>query len=209
MPRSKVLAIVAALSFPSAALAQAFDFEGSGISAFTSGGWTIGSQTLTFSPVGGGFLFLDTPFVALLGSISMTANSQNPRQFGFGLPMRFAFSNPIADITFAFGDAGGDDDSPARIQAFDASDNLLGVFDTPYPANKADGATRTLSFSGVGASYFLLSSGTVGGFNPNSIFWEITASTPVAITPEPATVALVGAGLLFVGVIYRRRSSRL
>lgn len=53
--------------------------------------------------------------------------------FVFTDDLVFSFLNPVSAITLAFGDNGGHDDSPARIETFDAFGNVLGVFDTPYP----------------------------------------------------------------------------
>jgi hypothetical protein len=123
--------------------------------------------------------------------------------------MEFSFLNPVSAITFAFGDNGGDDDSPAEIRAFDAFNNLLGVFDAPYPAGKNDGATQTLTFGGAGASSFVVSSRGQDLDIPGAFYWEVAASTPAAMTaaPEPASVALIGSGLFLLGVAYRRRAN--
>jgi len=209
MSRIKCLIVAAAACFPSVGLAQAFTFDGTPFGPYSSIVQSVGGQTLTVTPVGGGFIIatLSSPFIApLLGAVSIFGSAQSVEQFDFFIPMRFSFLNPVSTITFAFGDGGGEDDSPARIHAFDVFDNLLGVFDTPYPAGKNDGATRTLTFGGAGASYFLLSSGSAAPSNPNSIAWEVAASTPSSV-PEPASVALVGTGLILLGVVYRRRAS--
>ena len=214
MSRMKCVFVAALACLPSPALAQAFTFDDIALGSYFSIVESVGGQTLTVTPVGGGFILAtpSSPFIApLLGTVSLFGSAVVPEQIDGFIPMRFSFLSPVSTITFAFGDGGGEDDSPARIEAFDAFNNALGVFDTPYPAGKSDGATRALSFGGLGASYFILSSGSgvVPPFNANSIAWEVLASTPASTAaPEPASVALVASGLICLGgVTYRRRKS--
>ena len=220
MSRIKCFTVAAVVCFPSAGLAQAFTFEDllsipCGASCpfpgiYLSVSQTIGGQTLTVTPVAGGlsnpFIFAGNSGVPLLGAVSLDGLAEpNPRGGPVLLPLRFSFLNPVSAITFAFGVNGGPDIGPARIQAFDTFGNVLGVFDTPYPANKNDGATQALVFGGSGASYFLVSRGT-GVVEGRDFYWEVAASTPTTV-PEPASVALVGSGLIILGAVYRRRAS--
>jgi hypothetical protein len=136
----------------------------------------------------------------LLGSLSAIGSHTNPTTVNGFDPMRFTFSAPISNITFAFGDGGGDDDTPWLIQAYSASNVLLASATGSYPENFSAGMTRTLS-TPTGASYYILS--TSPSFNPNSIYWEVPDAVAAAV-PEPMTLGLVGS-CLWAGLVARRR----
>ncbi len=192
----------------SSAAADSFNFDNVTPGFYQSSlSVTDNGLTLTVTPEGNpsGFVDIAGSGVPLLGSLSAIGSNTNPLLVGEFTPLRFTFSSPVDAITFAFGDAGGDDDSPVTIQAFDALNNPLGTLTTDYPAGFADG--KTLSGSFGDASYFLLSSGTTSG-NANSIFWEVPSVTPSAV-PEPTTFALLGCGTLFALGARRLRRRRV
>ena len=137
---------------------------------------TDGTETLMVTPESGGFVVVQNSGVPLLGSMSVIGSLVNPLQQDRFDSLRFTFSIPVKSITFAFGDAGGDDDSNVVIQAFDSNNVLLGTLSTDYPANFNSGKTLSGIFA-TGAKHFTLRSGTLATFNPNSIFWEVSSYT--------------------------------
>jgi MYXO-CTERM domain-containing protein len=192
---------------PSVAAAQAFGFEDDyGPNGLYAPSLTVtsGAQTLTVTPgAPNGLVNVAFPGMALLGTQAVTGLVQGVRPGLAFVPLVFTFLRPVGSITFAFGDAGGDDDTPARIAAFDPSDASLGVWDTPYPRSFWQGKTLSLTFAGAGAKYFVLSSPSL---NPNSIYWEVLDSAPAVTTPEPPPAALAAVGL--VGLVAVRRARR-
>ena len=205
MKRSKLLLTAVAVLLPSVASAQ-FTFESTPVGVYSSIVSTFFGQTLTVTTTDGSFVHAADPGVPLLGSVSVIGSKHLFGPFAPFTPLRFSFSNPVSFITFAFGDEGGDNDTPARITAYDPFNTLLGVFDSPYPAGFDAGATKSLTFGGAGASFFVLSSpGGVG--NDDSIYWEVTAfKLAPTVAPEPASLVLMGTGLALIGVVHRRRN---
>jgi len=192
------LLTVLAVSVASAPVAHSasFTFEDED-AGYYAPALTVSNQglTLTITPEDNpnGYVRLedgqDATVPVALGSKAVTASLSNPLERGQFLPLRFTFSQLISKITFAFGDNGGDSDSPVTIEAFDADDTLLDTMTETHPDGFSAGKTLSGSFSG--AQYFILSSGTQSD-NPNSIFWEVTSLT---VVPEPSTVGLLAVGI--------------
>ena len=185
--------------------AVTFDFEATP-PGFYAGSLVVANSglILTVTPEGvpEGWLVVANSSVPLLGSLSVIGSEVNPLAVDQFAPMRFAFSESISDITFAFGDSGGDDDSPWFIEAFDGSGFLVGSMSGVYPAGFGAGMTATLSIGGAGAEYFILSS--TPAFNPHSMWWEVVDAT-VAGVPEPGSLLLLCSGLGAALAITRRR----
>jgi hypothetical protein len=154
--------------------------------------------TLTISTEGypSGYVSIVDFLIDNLGTRSVTGLKTDqflPENFA---PLRFSFSQPITAITFAFGDPGGDADSPVVIQGFDAQDNFLGSLTSTYPAGSSTG--KLISGIFAGASYFTLTSGThTPGSNSDSLSWEVPSVefTPAPPVPEPSTWAMGGVAI--------------
>lgn len=193
----------ATLGAATAALATPFDLEGLPTGANAGSVAVVdGGLTMTITPEGNpnGFVFIENPSVALLGLRGAIGSQVNPLSVGQFNALRFSFNQAIDSITFNFGDAGGDDDSPVRIRAFDALDNLLGTINDVYPAGFNAGKTQTANFAG--ASYYVVES-FGGQGNDFSIFWDVSAITPGNAVPVPATLALAMLGV--AAVVGRKR----
>lgn len=196
------------VAFAGAAQATPFDLEGIAAGYFNSPIIVNdGAVTLTISADGGGtFLNVQNSGVPLVGQ-GVVASFTNPLQVDQFSPLRFSFNQLISNITFNFGDAGGDNDSPVAISAFNGSNVLLGAVTGSYPAGANSGGSLSLNFAG--ARYFVATSGTPGpGNNANSLLWDIAGyQTGGGGVPEPATWAMMIIGFGAAGSMIRRRKA--
>lgn len=195
------LAMTAGLGISSPARAITFDFESTPAGSYTpSLAVTQDGLTLTITPEGypGGSVVVVDNFSIPVGMGSRSVIGSQVIGVGGGgfSPLRFAFSKEIDEITFLFGDGGGDDDSPVTIHAYSAAGALLGTGTRPGPWTGFPVETMTLSFEG--ASYYVLSSLEFYGNNYDSIYWEVVNATPTVI-PEAPVLYLLGLGLAGIG----------
>lgn len=207
--RLRVSGLAAALLMCCAAPALAASFTFEDLSAgphpsplvVTNDGLTLTATTEGFP---NGYLYVYDVGVPLLGLHALVGTQTGALETGRFAPIRFTFSHLVGDITFAFGDAGGDEDSPVTINAYGVGDVLLGTLSDSYPQFENGG--RTLSGSFAGASYFIVSSGSNIG-NPDSLGWEIPSVSLYGVVPEPSSLALVGLAVP-AAVLARRRLAR-
>lgn len=101
------------------------------------------------------------------------------------------FNVPVSNFSLIAGDFGSDDDSPLRIEAFDASNNSLGVATDPWGASAFPPfAQLILNVSGIHRVHY--SSG--GSFTGSTFIDNITFTGGAAAVPEPGTLLLVAIG---------------
>ncbi|KQT31991.1 hypothetical protein ASG29_09005 [Sphingomonas sp. Leaf412] len=190
----------ALLAAAPAIAATPFDLEGVAAGSYASLVVDDGPVQLTITSEGGGVVLVGDSNVALIGK---GAASVRDGRFS---AKRFTFNQSIGSITFNYGDAGGDDDNPVNVAAFDDLGVLLGTVVGSYDRDESLGGSITSTFSG--ARYYILSSGS-GDANPNSLFWDVASySLAGGGVPEPATWALMILGFGAVGGAMRRRSGR-
>jgi hypothetical protein len=131
--------------------------------------------------------------------------------FGPGATLIFNFSAPIVSGSVSFGDFDVDDDSPVVLTGFsglNGTGSNLGSSSVSYPSSldfgvQGDAAIRTLTVSVAGIQSLTISSG--GPFPGSLNFDNIVGVTPVAPVPEPASILLVGCGLLVMAASRRFR----
>jgi len=208
MQLGRLTAMAATLLLAAPALAQTFDFETVPVGAY-AGQLVVaeGGQTLTVTPEGspnGWVIVTDAVAMPLLGARSVVG-SRTPdlRLDGFA-PLRFTFAFPVDEVTFAFGDLGGDTDSPVVIEAYDATGALLGIHVDTYPDGYSAGKTATLAYDN--AKYFIAKS--LPGWNNHSLGWDILRSRVArneVPEPDPALALLIGGGTVGLLLVRRRR----
>ncbi|MEJ6389011.1 PEP-CTERM sorting domain-containing protein [Gymnodinialimonas ulvae] len=121
-----------------------------------------------------------------------------------GFPRGGAFGgtflgSTVSALSLVAGDSGGDLDI-FNLQAFDASGNLL-----DETGEVSGNSAVALSVSGSGIASFFLSIGDRPDNNGSSFVDNVSFTQEVAPVPLPASLALLGAGVLGLGLVARRR----
>lgn len=158
---------------------------------------TSGGNSVTVTPIGAAtpIISVEDPFVPLLGSMSGAA-FDGSRFYGDNRGQLWDFLIPIDAVTFAYGDAGTDDDGTVTIKAFDSANNLMGSASKFYGTSAA-GDTLTMTFAGM--DHFEVTSDGAPAPVGSSLFFEVQASS----VPEP--VSAIGLSLGALALIRRRR----
>jgi hypothetical protein len=183
---------MAAVLVPAAAQATLFDFENIAAGTTLPFSDTVEGLTANFSGqasvcASGGL------FVTLTGNISIQEHCSPNAQTG---PLGISFSADLSSVSLDFATAGSA--GTLTVQAFE-NGNLVStsVFDTTIPAGHFSGE----GFASVAGMFNSLT------LTSGSLLAIDNISTPAAATPEPASIALLGAGLASLVLVLRCRKA--
>jgi hypothetical protein len=184
-----------------------------------------GADVLTFDDLAAGTNIINTFYhgvyfssptsvqiMVLEGNAEGVGYSSPTKSISTGRPdqwmgtIKALFPTPVTAVGITGGDVGGDTDS-FTLRLYDALDNLLaeastGVFGgNPSLASGFYTDVATLAASAPNISYALLIPTSASGFG---ISFDDLAYTPAAI-PEPASLLLLGTGLIGAVRVVRRK----
>ena len=206
---------VALVGFSSAttALGDTVNFNFETLSTTSGGsintlGTSAGGLTLTLSRPGSSFDIVD-----FTGAVPASFGARTLSPFfhqDSNTPFLANFSSAISSLSIDMGDFGGVDadlDTLTMIayDALDGGGNIISTATTTC-CGGADPVfvftTLTISGAGIRSVRFIGGAGST----PNSVYYDnITATFGPAPVPEPATMMLLGTGLIGVAAEFRRR----
>jgi hypothetical protein len=214
--RLKALALVTTLAlFGTAAQATTavFDFESTAATGFTGGyaalSLTDGGLTMDISRLRTVFDVVDNSGGQVGKPPGWASRSLHGFFDGGPTPFVLDFSSAVSGVSIEFGDYG--QDAPDVLDMFAYSGlggtgALLGSASVPY-VGVAFPAFDTAFVSAAGIMSVVMLGGTAGF--PSSVFYDNITVEYTDRVPEPATFALMLAGLGMLGVAGRRRKMQL
>ena len=166
------------------------DFSSATLGSYAS--LTFGNLTLTGI---GGLFRIDNGYS---GSYGTTGNSLDNNQ-GQTQIIRFSFATAVDALGFGLGAA---DTRASNLTLYDASSNVLASYATPFGPNY----DQYTGFAVAGISYADLTLQAYGSGSYDYVLIDDVRYVDATATPEPASLALLGTGLLALIPIARRRS---
>jgi hypothetical protein len=174
---------------PSLATAGVIDFEDQTIGAYTS----LAIDGVNFVAVDNHFRVTD-----VIGGYFNTEGLHIDNTNLGSTVIDFKFDAEVSAFGFNFGASNED----WRLDAFDASENLIEGFVLPQTGLSNDG-----DFFGIAANGISSARLTQLTWDYNATDWILLdnfASTPASV-PEPNIMALLGIGMFFMGMIRKRK----
>lgn len=132
--------------------------------------------------------------VAVIGNVNGQGQVDDTNNAG---TMRFTLSDTVDFVSFRVFDV-GDNANALTIEYFDTGGTLI-TSQTNVGGDTSDNQTQLISFGAADAQIAAFTFGGSGGID------DIRFNEPGTDVPEPATLALIGTGLLAAGALTRRR----
>jgi hypothetical protein len=189
--------VMAAALVPAAAQATLFDFENIAAGTPTPFSDTVDGLTANFS---GQASVCNTGglFVTLMGNASIQQFCNNPANGDQTGPLGISFSSDLSSVSFNFATLGGD--STLTVETLE---NGNPVSTSTFIASIPPGQLFDEGFASIAGTFNMLV--LTGG--SGALLAIDNISTPAAATPEPASIALLGAALAGFGILRRRRTA--
>jgi PEP-CTERM motif len=192
--KAGLTAAMAALLVPAAARAVVFDFESNAQNTTTPFTDTIGGLSATFT--GSASVCSSTGFFATLsGNVLIQSLCGSTTEAG---PLDVSFSSDLSGASFDFATAGGS--SMVTLQAFENATLVSSATLTSTIPSGFFNGEGVASATGM-FNRLLVTGSTVLALD------NIDATPQSSQVPEPASLALFGAGLAGAGLMWRRRKA--
>lgn len=196
---SRAIVPVLAIAASGSAMGQLFDFEAETATAgggYTSLAMTVGAQTLTITRAGG------TAFDVVENTGGQAGkpghwglNSLSPFVDTTGGDFICDFALGILSFSVEFGDYEPSDDDEILLEAWSGAGGtgtFLGSVGASAPSDTTEFDWDSVGFGGSPAAMSIVMKGGSADF-PASLFWD---NIHVETVPEPATLAVLGLGVL-------------